>query len=281
MPGGRSPPPGPLLGRGPRRGHPGRYRENQHRHGAQQIAFTVNGVTYRTLTNGSGTGNRTVSARPILDQHGRLDAVVISARVADAQVKAEQELIDAREHAERLARAKSTFLANMSNEIRTPLTAVMGLQTLLEGTDLNAQQADFVKQAGQSASFLLGILNDVLDYSKIDAGSMALHLEPVSLARVVEEVAEVTKTAVAARPVRLSTAIDPDLPAWVMDDGLRLRQVLANRHDPGGAGAGIRGLCPGRDLHGPSLRGHGPGPDHQSCPGAPHRIGPGTGQRPR
>ena len=124
--------------------------------------------------------------------------------------------------------AKSAFLANMSHEIRTPMTGIIGMAQLVQRTDLNARQRNYVQQIETSAVSLLSVLNDILDFSKIEAGKLAVEQAPFDLYRLVEKVANLMD--VTAREKRLLLVIDypPDLSRDYLGDSLRLTQVLTN-----------------------------------------------------
>jgi len=137
-------------------------------------------------------------------------------------------LVAATEAAEAANQAKSLFLATMSHEIRTPMNGVQGMLELLEHTALTADQRELVEVVRDSAGSLLTIINDILDFSKIESGRLDLERVPVSLAAVVEGVADTLAPGARAKGLSLVTFVDPDLPATVMGDPVRIRQVLFN-----------------------------------------------------
>ncbi len=126
------------------------------------------------------------------------------------------------------SRSKSQFLANMSHEIRTPMSAIVGMLTLLGKTSLTPKQADYVAKSENAAQSLLGLLNDILDISKAEAGKMVLDPQAVSLYQMVEDVQVIVSAYIGTRPVTLTLNLDKDLPDQVLCDELRLKQVLIN-----------------------------------------------------
>ncbi len=142
--------------------------------------------------------------------------------------KLSRELSEARDQAEAANHGKSVFLANMSHEIRTPFQGLLGMLNLLGEARLTPVQRDYLQTASDSAQHLLGVLNDILDVSTMESGTLKLSETPVHLRSVVQEVSDLMQ--VAARDKGLSLDIYPaaDLPEWVMADATRLRQILFN-----------------------------------------------------
>jgi signal transduction histidine kinase/CheY-like chemotaxis protein/HPt (histidine-containing phosphotransfer) domain-containing protein len=134
----------------------------------------------------------------------------------------------ARDEADRSARAKSEFLAMMSHEIRSPMNGLLGIVELLRETPLEAEQASMVELAHASAAALLLILNDVLDFSKLDAGAVDGSLEPLALRPLVEALVDAVALPAGRKGVQVVAEWTGELPEWIISDALRLRQILGN-----------------------------------------------------
>ncbi len=164
----------------------------------------------------------------LIDQRGSGGGVVSLALNITASVRHEAELQAARDRAEAANRAKSAFLANMSHEIRTPMNGIVGMTELLSETPMDEEQSLYVNTIRNSGEALLVIINDVLDYSKIEADKLILHPEQFDLERCILEVAMLLQPSVRDKGLTLLVDYDLFLPTLFVGDPGRVRQVLTN-----------------------------------------------------
>jgi two-component system, sensor histidine kinase len=140
----------------------------------------------------------------------------------------EQELLLANEAAQASVKAREMFLANMSHEIRTPLNVIIGMSEILDGSELDFEKAKLIRSIHISANNLLNLVNDVLDFSKIDSGHLELVLEPQDLNVLIDDIKVQVEPQITRKGLGLIVDIDPRIGGYYTTDGPKLNQVLAN-----------------------------------------------------
>jgi len=149
-------------------------------------------------------------------------------RASELLAQRRAELVRAKETAEAANQAKTDFLANISHEVRTPLNGIIGVTDLALDTELTSTQRDYLDMVKHSADELLQLINQLLDFAKIEAGKLTLEAQPIDLRQLVERTVRPLATRAAMKKLALICEISPNLPLCVTGDGMRLRQVIIN-----------------------------------------------------
>jgi PAS domain S-box-containing protein len=221
-----------------------------------QQAFTGQSVTFpvhfysRAKARGIAGGGDEIWIRafayPVLSEDRRVLEVVVVQEDVTEHRRAELELKQHREHLEELVAertlelseakeaaeaanvAKSAFLANMSHEIRTPLNGILGLARIAMRENAGRKAGEISRKILKSGQHLVGVIDDILDFSKLEAGKLVIVPVPISIALLVDEALGLVAERAAEKMLPLTRHLAPDLPQWVIGDPLRIRQILAN-----------------------------------------------------
>jgi len=193
-------------------------------------AIELNGTRIHDQRIETALGPRWIAWREALVRFdaGRPAEMQCVGRDVTDRTETERALGEARDQADAANRAKSRFLAMASHEIRTPLNGIIGMSNLLLDTVLTGEQATYAKAVKKSGDALLALIEELLDYSKIEAGKIDLEARPFALPALIEDITELLAPRAQARKLEIAAFIDERLPAQVIGDAARLRQVLLN-----------------------------------------------------
>jgi len=208
---------------------PGELAESYRADDREVMATRSRKTVEEQLTDAGGTIWIETYKAPVVDEDGTVLGTVGVARDISAQKATEAAREAALAEAERLARMRSQFLAQMSHELRTPLNGILGYaQIMRRNKALDERQIDALNVIQQSGEHLLMLINDILEFAKIDAGKMELNPNDMALDKFLRTIVSIISVRAEQKHLEFSVELAPDLPAWVRLDEKRLRQVLLN-----------------------------------------------------
>lgn len=184
---------------------------------------------HTTITTKDGQ-KRTINWTTInrFDNEGELEEIVGFGVDVTLRLEYEDQILAAKEEAEKANQSKSDFLAGMSHEIRTPMNGVIGTASLLSETELNSKQKKYIEIIKSSGQTLLEIINEVLDYSKLDAEKLEIHKEIFALKEAIEEQSTLLQPLAQEKSLKYTLEIDEHLPDFLVSDATRIKQILTN-----------------------------------------------------
>gem|GEM_PF-1223739 len=207
---------------------PGGSSEGQFLEVVRQCAQERSGLRRELWLRSRGSGEIPVEVSLSVIGADEQKRVVGILRDVRAYKELQWHLQRAKDAAEEATRAKTMFLANMSHEIRTPLAGVLGALDLLRDTALDGEQKEYVETAVASGQALLGLLNDLLDLSKIETGKLEFRREPLDCRALLTEVGQMFAVRARSQGLSFEIAVHPQVPQWVIADRARVRQILVN-----------------------------------------------------
>ena len=209
------------------------YLENHHHQLMSAINSSIQSDTDKQLELELIKNNKTtfIQIRTRAIEWNQKKASVATLHDISINKETEHELNLAKESAECANRSKSVFLANMSHEIRTPMNGVIGMINLLTDTRLTKAQKEYAGVINRSANSLLTIINDILDYSKIESSELDLEEVPFSIKNTIQDVMDLLSIKAKEKKLNFTSRIDPEVPSLAKGDPLRIRQILINLAD--------------------------------------------------
>jgi len=210
----------------PVRGMLARYLKGELASYEQEYRLRAKDGSYRWVMT-RGVAQWDSDAKPIRMVGSNKDITDRKQAEFDLRLQA-QHLADARDKAEAAAEAKSRFLATMSHEIRTPLNGILGMSSILSGTELTADQHDYLRTIRSSGTALLSVIEDILDFSKIESGYMEIEAADFDVYSIVEQCLDVVAESADRKGIELASRIEAAVPDCIRGDSTRLRQILLN-----------------------------------------------------